>query len=124
MLGALEVNKSQSAFVNLSGHSDDFESVRDLCDTVQSGVFLKHNVIPHLDIYLDEGMAPLNTYLFDFFCYGSLDPLEVANQISHSDSWFLLNEFFGSCDNYCGTSELSRPGPRAAVNLLGSYGCW
>lgn len=38
-------------------------------------------------------MPPLNAYLYDFFCHGNLQPLEVANHISRSDAWFLLNDF-------------------------------
>ncbi|WEW57644.1 DEAD-box helicase superfamily protein [Emydomyces testavorans] len=93
LLGALEPSRCRSAFVGLSGHDDQFESISDLCHTVRSGVFLENSAVPYLDIYPDEGMAPLNAYLYDFFCHGSQEPLEVANRISRSDSWFLLNDF-------------------------------
>lgn len=93
LLGALEAKRSRSAFVGLSGHGDDFTSIKDLCDTVRSGIFLEQSVIPHLDIYPDEGMAPLNAYLYDFFCHGNLEPLEAANKISPNDAWHKLNDF-------------------------------
>lgn len=38
-------------------------------------------------------MVPLNAYLYDFFRHGCLEPLEVVNHISRSDSWYLLNDF-------------------------------
>jgi superfamily II RNA helicase len=93
LLGVLEANQSRSAFVGLSGHGDHFKSMKDLCNSVRSGVFLEESVIPHLDVYPDGGMAPLNAYLYDFFCHGCVEPLEVANFISRSDTWFLLNDF-------------------------------
>ncbi|GFG16677.1 uncharacterized helicase C694.02 [Aspergillus udagawae] len=93
LLGVLEANQSRSAFVGLSGHGDHFKSMKDLCNSVRSGVFLEQSVIPHLDVYPDGGMAPLNAYLYDFFCHGCVEPLEVANFISRSDTWFLLNDF-------------------------------
>ena len=93
-LGASTANRFRSPFVGLSGHSDDFTSIKDLCQTVRSGVFLEESVIPHVEIYQKGGnMPPLNAYLYDFFNHGCLEPLEVANRISLSDSWFLLNDF-------------------------------
>ncbi|OJJ34147.1 hypothetical protein ASPWEDRAFT_112958 [Aspergillus wentii DTO 134E9] len=93
LLGAMEANKTCSPFVGLSGHDDEFESIKDLCQTVRSGVFLEEGVIPHLDIYPDGGMAPLNAYLYDFFCHENLGALEDANHVSRSEAWFLLNDF-------------------------------
>ncbi|EAW09285.1 putative DEAD/DEAH box helicase [Aspergillus clavatus NRRL 1] len=115
-LGALAANRSRSAFVGLSGHNDQFETIEDLCNTVRSGVFLEESVIPHLDIYPEGGMAPLNAYLYDFFCHGSVEPLEVANRISRSDVWFLLNDFslilatiLVSLETYLDPSRQARP---------------
>ncbi|KAH1556918.1 hypothetical protein KXX57_008818 [Aspergillus fumigatus] len=93
LLGVLEANQSRSAFVGLSGHGDNFKNMKDLCNSVRSGVFLEESVIPYLDVYPDGGMAPLNAYLYDFFCHGCVEPLEVANFISRSETWFLLNDF-------------------------------
>ncbi|ODM18496.1 hypothetical protein SI65_06367 [Aspergillus cristatus] len=92
-LGSSSPNLYRSPFVGLSGHSDDFTSIKDLCQTVRSEVFLEESVIPHLTVYPDGDMPPLNAYLYDFFCHGNLQPLEVANHISRSDAWFLLNNF-------------------------------
>lgn len=83
----------RSPFVALSGHSDTFSSISDLCRTVRSGVFLEENVIPHLDIYPHETSTPLNAYLYDFYMHGDVDALEAANGVRKSDVWFLLNDF-------------------------------
>lgn len=93
VLGAMDTNISRSAFVGLSGHGDEFDSVSDLCETARSGVILEQSAIPHLDLYPDDTGVPLNAYLYDFFCHGSLEPLETANSISRSDAWFVLNDF-------------------------------
>lgn len=93
LLGAKDPNVSRSAFVGLSGYGDNFETVSDLCETVRSGVFLEQSVVPHLELYPGETKTPLNAYLYDFFRHGSQIPLETANKIPRSDSWFFLNDF-------------------------------
>lgn len=93
LLGSKNANVSRSAFVGLSGYGDSFETITDLCETVRSGVFLEQSVVPHLEIYPGELKTPLNAYLYDFFKHGSQIPLEDANKIPRSDSWFLLNDF-------------------------------
>ena len=93
ILGASAPTRSRSAFVALSGHGDNFESISDLCTTVRAGVFLEQAVVPHLEVYPYERKAPLNAYLYDFFMHGSLEPLETANGIRKSEVWFLLNDF-------------------------------
>lgn len=82
---SLPTPKARSAFVALSGHGDNFNTIEDLCSSAREGVFLESAVIPHLDIHPDENSAPLNAYLLDFFVHGSLDPLEKANGIRKSD---------------------------------------
>ena len=89
--GSLPPTKVRSAFVALSGHGDNFQSISDLCRTTRSGVFLEEAVIPHLDVYPDESKTPLNAYLYDFFMHGDVDALEKANGVKKSDVWFLLN---------------------------------
>ena len=56
--------KTRSAFVALSGHGDDFDSVADLCETTRHGIFLEKAIIPHVDVYPDESTAPLNACEF------------------------------------------------------------
>lgn len=92
-LKALEPTHYRSPFVSLSGHDDKFKNIKDLCRTVRSEVFIEESVIPHLTVPPDGDMPPLNAYLYDFFRHGCLEPLEVANHISRSESWFLLNDF-------------------------------
>ncbi|KAJ9629556.1 hypothetical protein H2203_001930 [Taxawa tesnikishii (nom. ined.)] len=90
---ALPPTKIRSQFVGLSGHSDTFSSIVDLCRTARSGVFLEESVIPHVGSYPDELDSPLNAYLLDFFKHGDINTLERANRIRKGDVWFLLNDF-------------------------------
>jgi hypothetical protein len=92
-LQTLPAPRARSAFVALSGHSDDFVTITDLCTSSRSGIFLESAVIPHLELHPDESRTPLNAYLLDFFMHGSIKPLEVANGIRRSDVWFDLNNF-------------------------------
>ncbi|KAL9122859.1 MAG: hypothetical protein Q9187_000595 [Circinaria calcarea] len=92
-LDAAPATKSRSAFVALSGSGDDFKSIADLCNTVRTGVFLEQAVVPHMELYPEEGRTPLNAYIYDFFKHGALEPLEAANGIRKSEVWFLLNDF-------------------------------
>ncbi|KAH7057428.1 hypothetical protein B0J12DRAFT_413955 [Macrophomina phaseolina] len=80
----------RSHFVALSGHTDDFSSVSDLCSTVRSGVFLEEAVIPYVPV---EPELPLNAYLLDFFKHGDVTALAEANKIKRGDVWFVLNDF-------------------------------
>jgi len=83
----------RSAFVALSGHGDDFESVSDLCNTVRSGVFLEKAVVPHLDIFPDAQGRQLNAYLYDYFRNEDVRALLEDNRIRRAEVWFLLNDF-------------------------------
>lgn len=81
---------TRSAFVALSGHTDKFQSIGDLCTSTRAGIFLEEAVIPYLP---EESRTQLNSYLLDFFMHGALQPLEDANGIRKSDVWFDLNDF-------------------------------
>jgi len=90
VLNSLPPTAARSHFVALSGHSDTFISISDLCSSTRSGIFLEKAVIPQIDI---PSPVPLNAYLYDFFMHGAVKPLEVANGIGKGDVWFLLNDF-------------------------------
>lgn len=83
----------RSSFVALSGHSDNFDSIHDLCRTVRSGVFLEEAVVPYVGLYPEESELPLNAYLYDFFNHGDVTALAKANRIRSGDVWFVLNDF-------------------------------
>lgn len=89
-LHALPPTTARSQFVALSGHSDTFTSIDDLCSSTRSEIFLEKSVIPYIDI---PSPVPLNAYLYDFFMHGAVQPLEIANGIKRGDVWFLLNDF-------------------------------
>lgn len=82
-----------SAFVSLSGHRDEWESITDLCKMLRSGVWLEPAAVPYVGIHPEESKQPLNAYLYDFFKHGNVDALEKNNGIRKGDVWFLLNEF-------------------------------
>lgn len=90
---ALPATTVRSQFYALSGHSDKFNSVTDLCRTTRSGVFLEESVVPHVGLYPQDLESPLNAYLLDFFKHGDITTLERANKIRKADVWFLLNDF-------------------------------
>ncbi|PSK58644.1 hypothetical protein B9Z65_6659 [Elsinoe australis] len=83
----------RSAFVALSGHGDQFETISELCRTARSGVWLEEAAIPHVALYPDEAQMPLNAYLYDFYKHGDVATLEKANGIRRGEVWFLLNDF-------------------------------
>ena len=83
----------RSSFVALSGHTDEFTSVQDLCATVRSGVFLEASSIPTVPIYPQEQRTPLNAYLLDFYKHGDVHAIERGNRIRKGEIWFLLNDF-------------------------------
>jgi len=89
----LPQTKIRSQFVSLSGQSDKFSTIADLCRTTRSGVFLEQSVIPHVGSYPEELESPLNAYLLDFFKHGDVKTLARANRIRAGEVWFLLNDF-------------------------------
>ena len=84
----------RSPFTALSGFTDDFQSVRELCSTVRAGVFLEESSVPYLAIYpVDTDGMPFNAYIYDFFRHGELSTIINANGIKNSDAWYLLQDF-------------------------------
>ncbi|KAI9750079.1 MAG: hypothetical protein M1815_002040 [Lichina confinis] len=89
-LKQLPPTTARSPFVALSGHSDNFTSISDLCSSTRAGIFLEKSIVPHVDVPSD---TPLNAYLYDFFMHGSVEPLAKANGIRKADVWFVLKDF-------------------------------
>lgn len=85
--------KIRSPFVALSGHTDNFHTISELCRSVRSGVFLEESAIPHVSVLTEDLGQPLNAYLVDFFKHGDVKTLERANGIRRGDVWFMLNDF-------------------------------
>ncbi|KAI0593604.1 hypothetical protein F4775DRAFT_586672 [Biscogniauxia sp. FL1348] len=92
--GALPPPTLRSPFAALSGRTDSFESIRDLCSDIRSGVFLEESVVPHIRIWPhDKQATPLNAYLYNFFITGDYAALTRDNRIKKGDVWFLLKDF-------------------------------
>ncbi|KAJ4411487.1 hypothetical protein N0V91_001271 [Didymella pomorum] len=85
--------KVRSSFVALSGQTDNFASIHDLCTTSRSGIFLEEAVVPYVGIYPEDSDLPLNAYLYDFFMHGNAEAVITANRIRRGDIWFVLNDF-------------------------------
>jgi hypothetical protein len=83
--GQWSATKLRSAFASLSGYSDNFVSIDDLCDGVREGVFLEKAVIPDLDLV--SNTTHLNAYLYDFYIHGSVNALADANRVPKGDVW-------------------------------------
>lgn len=84
----------RSPFTALSGFTDHFETVHDLCQTVRDGVFLDESAIPYTPVTEQErGGVPWNAYLYDFFKHGDLQALIRDNGIKGGDVWFHLKDF-------------------------------
>lgn len=94
ILRSLPPTKLRSPFVALSGSTDKFDSIQDLCDTVRSGVFLEESAIPYIRIYPDDtDGVPWNAYIYDFFKHGNMQALVSDNGIKSGDVWFHLKDF-------------------------------
>lgn len=84
----------RSPFAALSGFTDEFETIGDLCNTVRAGVFLEESAIPYIPIapYETNGV-PWNAYIYDFFKHGDMGALVRDNGIKGGDVWFRLKDF-------------------------------
>lgn len=84
----------RSPFCALSGFSDKFGTIHELCDTVRAGVFLEESAVPYIPIAPKEtGGVPWNAYLYDFFKHGDMETLKSVNQIKGGDVWYHLKNF-------------------------------
>lgn len=84
----------RSPFAALSGFTDEFSTIGELCSGVRGGVYLEESAIPYIPIYPEEGCeVPFNAYIYDFFKHGDLEALIRDNGIKRGDVWFLLKDF-------------------------------
>ncbi|TQW11334.1 DEAD/DEAH box helicase [Cordyceps javanica] len=94
MVTHLPPTKLRSPFAALSGFTDEFSTIRELCATVRSNVFLEESAVPYIRIYpADTGGKPWNAYIYDFFKHGDLTALVRDNKIKRGDVWFHLKDF-------------------------------
>lgn len=90
----LPPTKLRSPFAALSGFTDEFDTIHELCATVRSDVFLEESAVPYIRIYpADTAGKPWNAYIYDFFKHGDLTALVRDNKIKRGDVWFHLKDF-------------------------------
>ncbi|KAI1075155.1 P-loop containing nucleoside triphosphate hydrolase protein [Whalleya microplaca] len=94
ILPSLDKTTVRSSFAALSGFTDEFKTIEELCDTVRSGVFLEQSAIPYIPMAPHEtGGVPWNAYIYDFFKHGDMDALVRDNGIKGGDVWYRLKDF-------------------------------
>ncbi|KAI0139834.1 P-loop containing nucleoside triphosphate hydrolase protein [Xylariaceae sp. FL1272] len=81
----------RSPFAALSGLTDQFDSIHELCNSVRPGVFLEESAIPYIRETQDG--VPWNAYIYDFYKHGDLTALVRDNGIKRGDVWFHLKDF-------------------------------
>ncbi|WQF77030.1 Putative P-loop containing nucleoside triphosphate hydrolase [Colletotrichum destructivum] len=108
----------RSPFSALSGFTDNFNTIHELCDTVRAGVFLDESAIPYIPVYPHEtNNVPWNAYIYDFFKHGDLEALVRDNGIKRGDVWFRLKDFslvlatiVTSLENFLGSNDVDDAG--------------
>ncbi|OTA76381.1 hypothetical protein M434DRAFT_402525 [Hypoxylon sp. CO27-5] len=94
ILPSLSRTVVRSPFAALSGFTDEFKTIGELCDTVRAGVFLEESAIPYIPIAPHEtNGVPWNAYIYDFFKHGDMSALVRDNGIKGGDVWFHLKDF-------------------------------
>ncbi|TFB04273.1 hypothetical protein CCMA1212_003805 [Trichoderma ghanense] len=83
----------RSPFIALSGSTDDFKTIHELCQTVRGDVFLEESAIPTIPIWPHDTSQEFNAYLYDFYKHGSMLVLVRDNGIRRGDVWFHLKDF-------------------------------
>ncbi|TIC97855.1 putative helicase [Colletotrichum higginsianum] len=104
----------RSPFAALSGFTDNFNTIHELCETVRAGVFLDESAIPYIPVYPHEtNNVPWNAYIYDFFKHGDLEALVRDNGIKRGDVWFRLKDFslilatiVTSLENFLGSNDV------------------
>ncbi|EED11862.1 DEAD/DEAH box helicase, putative [Talaromyces stipitatus ATCC 10500] len=123
LMSFLEPTQVTSSFIALSGHRDEWNSIRDLCNKVRSGVWLEKSAIPHVQVAPENGQAPLNAYLYDFFKHGNVHALVNENKIRRGDLWSFLNDFSLVLATIVTTLEnFMKLSPRIDVDMLETLG--
>ena len=90
----LPPTKLRSLFSALSGFTDKFKSIHELCTAVRSDIFLEESAVPYIPIYpYDTNWVPWNAYIYDFFKHGNMKALVDDNKIRGRDVWFRLKDF-------------------------------
>ncbi|KAI1774839.1 P-loop containing nucleoside triphosphate hydrolase protein [Hypoxylon cercidicola] len=94
ILPSLDETVVRSPFAALSGFTDEFETISELCDTARDGVFLEESAIPYIPMAPHEtNGVPWNAYIYDFFKHGDMSALVRDNGIKGGDVWFRLKDF-------------------------------
>ncbi|KKO98266.1 DEAD/DEAH box helicase [Trichoderma harzianum] len=83
----------RSPFVALSGETDDFKTIHELCQTARGDVFLEESAIPTIPIWPHDTSVRFNAHLYDYYKHGSMHVLGRDNGIRRGDVWFHLKEF-------------------------------
>ncbi|EGR47843.1 uncharacterized protein TRIREDRAFT_63756, partial [Trichoderma reesei QM6a] len=83
----------RSPFIALSGTTDNFTTIHELCQTVRGDVFLEESAIPTIPMWPHDTRQEFNAYLYDFYKHGSLDVLVRDNGIRRGEVWFRLKDF-------------------------------
>ncbi|TPX55910.1 hypothetical protein PhCBS80983_g04932 [Powellomyces hirtus] len=83
---------ARSPFVALSGFDDTFASVKELSQTLRSGVTLQASVVPMVSELLDDSIV-LDSYVVDFYQHGQFKALVDGNGIRRGDVWQMLKDF-------------------------------
>ncbi|KAF3077509.1 hypothetical protein CFAM422_000070 [Trichoderma lentiforme] len=83
----------RSPFVALSGKTDNFKTIHELCQTARGDVFLEESAIPSIPIWPHDTNVRFNAYLYDYYKHGSMHVLARDNGIQRGDVWFHLKEF-------------------------------
>ncbi|KAK3937959.1 P-loop containing nucleoside triphosphate hydrolase protein [Diplogelasinospora grovesii] len=94
LLGSQPATTVRSPFSALSGATDTFTTISELCSAVRSGVFLEESAIPYIPITSEElNGIPWNAYIYDFSKHGDRKAIVHDNGIRSGDLWFKLKDF-------------------------------
>jgi len=102
---------ARSEYYRMSGHSDDFASFSEMCDTVKPNLNMDLDAMPACEMK-DHQLRdmPLNAYASDFFRHGSLTRLIKENGLTSAKAWYLLKQWsYLLKDIAKGVKELRKP---------------